>query len=77
MKPKVDWEQMANLLLDYVIDFLSPNEVAQILFDAGYSPETLEYLGFDEDTIAEIVAEDEEKLDDTMDRQYQELKDGE
>lgn len=72
---KINWEEMANYLLDSLIDVTSIEEVARTLFDAGYSPETLEYLGFDDETIAELIAEEEAKVDDTMDRDYQAMKD--
>jgi hypothetical protein len=72
----VDWEELANHLLDMAIESWSPNEVMESLYASGFSEELLTYLGFDSDAVEEMVKENAKtKLDDSQDAPYQAHKD--
>lgn len=75
-KFNVDWEMLANYLLDMAIESWSPNEVMKSLYDAGFSSELLIYLGFGEGEVEDMEKEyAQTKLNDSQDAQYQALKD--
>lgn len=72
----VNWESLANYLLDMAIESWSPNEVMKSLFDAGFSAELLIYLGFGEGEVEDMEKEyAQTKLNDSQDAQYQASKD--
>jgi len=77
MKKKMNWEKLANTCLDILVETYSPNEIAHMLYEIGYSADELLLLGFDEDTIEDIIEEEANSLDDSEDRDYQAFKDGE
>lgn len=76
MKKKINWEKLANTCLDILVDMYSPNEMAEMLYEYGYTSEELLTLGFDEDTIELIFEKQKDEMDDTEDRDYQAFKDG-
>lgn len=72
----VDWEAMANYLLDMAIESYSPNEVMEMLYRDGYSKEVLLYLGFGSGEIEDMIKEHANtKLNDSQDAPYQAFKD--
>lgn len=72
----VNWEELANYLLDMAIESWSPTEVMKSLFDAGFSRELLIYLGFGEGEVEDMEKEyAQTKLNDSQDAQYQASKD--
>jgi len=73
-KPKINWEQLSNILLDMLIEWTSANELCEQLYESGYTTEELEYLGFDEEYIEELKERDKEKQDDSMDADYERSK---
>ena len=73
----MNWEKLANTCLDILVETYSPNEIAHMLYEIGYSADELLLLGFDEDTIEDIIEEEANSLDDSEDRDYQAFKDGE
>jgi len=77
MKKKMNWEKLANTCLDILVDMYSPNEIAEMLYEDGYTSEELLTLGFEEETIELILQKQKDEMDDTEDRDYQAFKDGE
>jgi hypothetical protein len=72
----VNWEELANHLLDMAIESWSPNEVMESLYASGFSEELLIYLGFGSEEVEEMVKENAKtKLDDSQDAPYQAHKD--
>lgn len=54
-KTIVNYEQLANILLDKVCNHEGIFETVGFLFDIGYTREELLELGFDNDTIWQII----------------------
>lgn len=53
----IDWERLANNLLDRACEMESPNELASWLLAIGYNTEELIILGFDRDAVERIDAD--------------------
>lgn len=53
-KDLIDWERLANDLLDHLVDVQSPNEVASWLLTTGYTADELITLGFDKEAVDRI-----------------------
>lgn len=56
-KDLIDWERLANDLLDRACEMESPNELASWLLAIGYSAEELVILGFDKEAVDRIDAD--------------------
>jgi len=56
-KDLIDWERLANDLLDRAVEMESPNELTSWLLAIGYSVEELIILGFDRDAVERIDAD--------------------
>jgi len=56
-KDLIDWERLANDLLDRAVEMESPNELTSWLLAIGYSAEELIILGFDRDAVERIDAD--------------------
>lgn len=48
---KKDWEQLANMLLDFVLETTSLVETCELLIHWGFNNEQILELGFQEETI--------------------------
>ena len=52
----INWENLANMLLDQAIEMYGIFETCKSLFDSGYTTRQLYYLGFEKETIKEVKA---------------------
>lgn len=48
------WKQLANFLLDYILDSIGVNETIALLLNGGMTPTDLMLLGFAEEDIIAI-----------------------
>ena len=72
----MNYKNLANYLLDALIDLTSPTEVAEDLFYNGdFSADELDELGFDDELIEEFRKIEKERLDDSMDAPYEKSRD--
>lgn len=61
-KDLIDWERLANDLLDHLVDTQSPNEVASWLLTTGYTADELITLGFDKEAVDRIDSDYRSKI---------------
>jgi hypothetical protein len=51
LREKIDYEKLANLLLDDAVEMNGIGETCYMMLNAGYTKRQLYYLGFDEEVI--------------------------
>lgn len=61
-KDLIDWERLANDLLDHLVDTQSPNELASWLLTTGYTADELITLGFDKEAVDRIDSDYRSKI---------------
>lgn len=69
LREKINFEQLANLLLDDAIEMSGIENTCRMLLDAGFKKRELYYLGFDADVIEEA-----EKINKKERKEYEELQ---
>lgn len=52
----IDYERLANALLDHMVEMTSPNEVIELLLLWGWDSSEIIKLSFDEDAVNMIYA---------------------
>jgi hypothetical protein len=72
LREKINYEELANLLLDEVIEMYGIEDACRMLLNAGYKKRELYYLGFETESIeaAEETIKKERK-------EYEQLQQGE
>jgi hypothetical protein len=72
LNEKINYEELANLLLDDAIEMSGIESTCRMLLNAGYKKRELYYLGFDTDVIEEA-----EKMIKKEREEYEQLQQGE